>query len=202
MLHDRWAMLGTLWCLTPEQLQNYTTIHNSASKGVWFKAGAIIFESDGLNYMGAPMLVRTQSILAVLACQVVLMGAIEAYRANGDPFRGRHLELVYPGGKRFDPLGLADDPDMAAELKVKEMRNGCLAVLSMVGYYVQAADTGQGPVVNWASHIVDPFATNRLTLEIATQCTPFVAMFADAGKKKEAAPQVDLSDWCGPHRKK
>ena len=38
----------------------------------------MVFEFYGLNYMGAPVLVRAQSILAVLACQVVLMGAIEA----------------------------------------------------------------------------------------------------------------------------
>ena len=38
----------------------------------------MVFELYGLNYMGAPVLVRAQSILAVLACQVVLMGAIEA----------------------------------------------------------------------------------------------------------------------------
>ena len=78
VLHDRWAMLGTLWCLTPELLQKYTAIHNGASTGVWFEAGAMIFESDGSNYMDAPLLVRAQSILAVLACQVVLIGAIEA----------------------------------------------------------------------------------------------------------------------------
>ena len=80
VLHGRWAMLRTLWCLIPELLRKYSAIDNGASKGVWFKAGAMIFESYGLNYMGAPVLVRAQSILAVLACQVVLMGAIEAHR--------------------------------------------------------------------------------------------------------------------------
>ena len=68
VLHDPSAMLDTLWCLTPELLQKYTAINNGASKGVCFKAGAMIFESDGLNYMGAPVLVRPRSILTVLAC--------------------------------------------------------------------------------------------------------------------------------------
>ena len=36
VVHDRWAMLGTFWCLTPELLQKYTAIDNGASKGVWF----------------------------------------------------------------------------------------------------------------------------------------------------------------------
>ena len=99
VLHDRWAMLGTLGCLTPELLQKYTAINNGASNGVWFKARAMDFEFDGLNYMGAPELVRAQFILALLACQVVLMGAIQAYRVNGGPFGGRDLDLVYPGGK-------------------------------------------------------------------------------------------------------
>ena len=80
------------------------------------------------------------------------------------------------------PLGLADDPDLAAELEVKEIRSGRLAMLSKFGYYEQAAVTGQGPVGNWASHIADPFAVNRLILEFATQYTPSVAMFPSAGK--------------------
>ena len=65
---------------------------------------------------------------------------------------------------------------------MKEIRSGRLAMLSKFRYYVQAAVTGQGPVENWASHIADLFAVNRLTLEIATQNTPSVAMFAAAGK--------------------
>ena len=128
--------------MTPERLQTYTAVNNGATKGVWFKVGAMIFDSDGLNYMGAPVLVRAQSILAVLACPVLLMGAMEAYRVNGGLFRGRDLGLVYPSGKWFDPLGLADDPDMDAELKLKEIGNGRLAMFFVFGYCVQAAVTG------------------------------------------------------------
>ena len=65
---------------------------------------------------------------------------------------------------------------------MKEIRSGRLAMLSKFGYYVHAAVTGQGPVENRASHIANPFAVNRLTLEIATLYTPSVAMIAAARK--------------------
>ena len=102
----------------------------------------------------------------------------------------------------IDPLGLADESDMAAELKVKEIRNCRLAMFFMFGSYLQPAVTGRGPVENWPSHMADPYAVNMLILEIAAKYTLYVAMFAAAGKKKKAAPKVDSSGWYGPGRKK
>ena len=56
------------------------------------------------------------------------MGAAESY-CTGSPVEGLEgLDNLHPGDA-FDPLGLADDPDTFAELKVKEIKNG-LAVCS------------------------------------------------------------------------
>ena len=44
-LRRAYAHVGYSLCLTPGQLQTYTTIDSGASKGGWFKAGAMIFES-------------------------------------------------------------------------------------------------------------------------------------------------------------
>jgi len=183
LLHARWAMVGTAGMFLPEAI----AAGGADIKGAtWFSTGGIYLGGDTLNYLAAPfkLFENPLPLAVIVATQLILMGAAENYRASmegpagyapgvgafeGDIFAG--LDNLNPGGP-FDPLGLADDPDAFAELKVKEIKNGRLAMVAALGYFVQAGVTKEGPYANWTKHVSDPFGYNLLTIAGTGDRTP------------------------------
>jgi light-harvesting complex II chlorophyll a/b binding protein 5 len=176
-------MLAAAGIIIPEGLQaNGADIRG----GTWFETGAEMLNGGTLNYFAVPwgIVSNPLPLFAVIAVEVALMGAVEAYRRNGtgpagySPGVGKFdasifdgLDNLYPGGP-FDPLGLADDPEVLEELKVKEIKNGRLAMISVLGFAVQSYVTGEGPYANWSKHVADPFGYNLLTVLGAEERTP------------------------------
>ncbi|KAE9457154.1 hypothetical protein C3L33_10947, partial [Rhododendron williamsianum] len=67
------------------------------------------------------------------------------------------LEPGYPGGPLLNPLGLAKDIKNAHEWKLKEIKNGRLAMVAILGFFVQAQVTHVGPIDNLVYHLSDPW---------------------------------------------
>lgn len=175
LIHARWAMLAAAGIIIPEGLQA-----NGANivGGTWFETGAEMLNGGTLNYFAVPwgIVNNPLPLAAVTLIEIVLVGAAEKFRKEGtgpagyapgvgnfdsDVFIG--LDKLYPGGP-FDPLGLADDPEVFQELKVKEIKNGRLAMIAVLAFSAQSAVTGEGPYANWSKHVADPFGYNLLTV--------------------------------------
>uniref|UniRef100_A0A2K2AMS1 Chlorophyll a-b binding protein, chloroplastic n=1 Tax=Populus trichocarpa TaxID=3694 RepID=A0A2K2AMS1_POPTR len=165
ILHARWAMLAALGALIPEVLDLSGAFH--FIEPVWWRVGYSKLKGDTLDYLGIPGLhfAGGQGVLVIAFCQAILMVGPEYARYCGiealEPL-GIYLpgDINYPGGILFDPLNLSKDPVSFEELKVKEIKNGRLAMVAWLGFYIQAALTGKGPVENLVEHISDPLHNN------------------------------------------
>ncbi|KAJ6878496.1 hypothetical protein NC652_032349 [Populus alba x Populus x berolinensis] len=154
LVHARFAMAGVAGILFTDLLR-VTGIRNLP---VWYEAGAVKFE-----------FASTRTLIVV---QLLLMGFAETKRymdfvspgsqAKEGSFFGLEsalegLEPGYPGGPLLNPLGLARDMENAHVWKLKEIKNGRLAMVAMVGIFVQAAVTHAGPIDNLIEHLSNPW---------------------------------------------
>ncbi|BAT86418.1 hypothetical protein LR48_Vigan03g296000 [Vigna angularis] len=128
VIHGRWAMLGALGALAVEALTGVA----------WQDAGKVELV-EGSSYLGLPL---PFSLTTLIWIEVIVIGYIEFQRnAELDPEK-----RLYPGGKFFDPLGLANDPEEKARLQLAEIKHSRLAMLVFLIFAIQAAVTGKGPI--------------------------------------------------------
>ena len=155
VMHARWALLGALGILTPEEHIRHGTDFFGSAGAVWFKAQAQITSADGINYLGTHNTLPAETTWFMLA----LVGQAEAFRAGGSAPGVDVSDKLYPGGP-FDPLNLGADPETLAELKVKEIKNGRIAMTACLGFFVQGITTGESPMANLDAHLADPQGAN------------------------------------------
>lgn len=138
VIHGRWAMLATLGAIAVEALTGVA----------WQDAGKVEL-IEGASYLGQKL---PFSLTTLIWIEVILVGYIEFQRnAELDPEK-----RLYPGGKYFDPLGLAADPEKKLRLQLAEIKHSRLAMVAFLGFAIQAAATGQGPLSNAAAFLSDP----------------------------------------------
>ncbi|KAF5747000.1 Light-harvesting complex I protein Lhca5 isoform 1 [Tripterygium wilfordii] len=154
LVHARFAMAGVAGILFTDLLR----VTGISKFPVWYEAGAVKFE-----------FASTGTLLVV---QLLLMGFAETKRymdfikpgsqAEEGSFFGLEealegLEPGYPGGPLLNPLGLAKDIKNAHDEKLKEIKNGRLAMVAVVGIFVQASVTHTGPIDNLVEHLSNPW---------------------------------------------
>jgi len=154
--HARWAMVGVVGIVVPEIFQ----IAADAKPVLWTDAGAgdYIFPWQGLAAVQALMMgwAEQRRWQDLKAPGSVNTGAIYDDLKWGDDGN----DLGYPGGDVFDPLrfqySFNKNKDMEREYREKEIKNGRLAMVSLLGFSAQTFVTGKGPIQCWLDHLADP----------------------------------------------
>lgn len=170
LIHGRWAMAGVAGCLGVEVL----------GQGSWFDAPLWVripripihhhlvctpahmqaVNGGTASYFGVPVPFDLATLAVV---ELVLMAAAESQRGNETDAEKRK----YPGGA-FDPFGFSKDPATFEQNKIKEIKNGRLAMVAFLGFIGQAYATGKSPLEALAAHLSDPahnnFAENGVSI--------------------------------------
>ena len=153
--HARWAMLGMVGMAAPEVLT---------------KMGV----SDLPNWHDAPFdKGYVADATALFTVQMFMMNWAEVRRwqdmknpgsVSEDPaFPGKYKlpdgDVGYPGGI-FNPSNYGKKGDELKKLKAKEIANGRLAMVAILGCFIQYDHTGVGPIENLTNHLSNPAVNN------------------------------------------
>ncbi len=154
IINGRYAMLGAVGAIAPEILGNAGLIPPAGTYSYWADPYTLfVFE---MALMGFAEHRRFQDW-----AKPGSMG--KQYFLGFEKYLGGSGEPAYPGGPLFNPLGFGKDEKSLKDLKLKEVKNGRLAMLAILGYFVQGLVTGVGPYQNLLDHLADPVNNNILT---------------------------------------
>ncbi|KAL6873358.1 hypothetical protein ACP4OV_013440 [Aristida adscensionis] len=168
VINGRFAMLGAAGAIAPEVLGKLGLIPPETALP-WFKTG-VIPPAGTYSYWADPY--------TLFVFEMALMGFAEHRRLQDwynpgsmgkqyflglEKFLAGSGDPAYPGGPIFNPLGFGKDDKAMKELKLKEIKNGRLAMLAILGYFIQGLVTGVGPFQNLLDHLADPVNNNVLT---------------------------------------
>lgn len=145
LIHSRWAMLGVAGALLPEVL----------GYGDWVSAQDWVVKGGNATWLGVT---NPLGISTLVGIQAVLFAAAEGARGQEPDAEKRK----YPGGS-FDPLGWSKDAGALGELKLKELKNGRLAMVAFIGFVGQHAATGKTPLAALSEHLSNPWVNNVAT---------------------------------------
>merc|ERR1719171_851894 len=124
--------------------------------------GALSVEILGLgNWFDVPLaanqtyfgMVMPLQLNTLILYEIIIMFVVESLRFSETDSEKK----LYPG---FDPAGLAKEPSTFESLKLKELKNGRLAMVAFMGLMFQHYATGKTPLVNLADHLSDPIHLN------------------------------------------
>mmetsp|Transcript_10741 Transcript_10741/g.66252 ORF Transcript_10741/g.66252 Transcript_10741/m.66252 type:complete len:160 (-) Transcript_10741:34-513(-) len=155
-------MLGVVGVLVPELLTKLGVVNLP----VWYEAGAM--DISWTNFVTLVVVMHYMFGFAEMKRYMDFknpgsQGAPGSFLGLEGAFKGG--ENGYPGGI-FDPMGFSKGPEFE-KMKLREVKNGRLAMMAMLGFFAQAASTGSSPLENLSAHLSDPWTANVASNSVA-----------------------------------